>query len=732
MDLSIASKIKKVLAIFAGLLLLQSGILFYETSSVAQQSEIIHDQEIPLLLTAKDLKMSVVQVQQWLTDISATRGLNGLDDGFDVAKEHADMFKQQIAKMVELDPVHAREYQDLIPIFDSYYQVGGFMARAYVDEGPAGGNTMMEDFDTAAANINDSVDKIVTRIVNQTEEDLLKEVDSSHLSQLTVVVTFIIFVVFIFITLRSSQKTLITPLNTLRDTVRGLATRSDSDIQPVDLEDIHQDEIGETYNALNQLISKLQAKAKEESKLAEESGRIKQALDVCNANVMVADSNCDIIYHNQALRNMMEGAKEAIQSELPGFNPDKLIGSNIDQFHKKPEKQRNELGALKTPLNTQITIGGRILNLMINPVMDNGSRIGFVVEWEDVTQERNIEDQIQHLVSAAANGDLTNRINLQEDDGFFTRLTSELNALMDVTETALGEVANMLSQMSQGNLKQRIQTEYMGVYGQLCHDANDMADKLTSVVSLLNQSSANVSISSSELASANLSLQQRTENQANSLESTASSMEEITATVQTTADNAENVAQLIEDASLTAQAGEESVSKVVEAMDSIQESSSKIDQIIVVIDEIAFQTNLLALNAAVEAARAGESGKGFAVVASEVRNLAQRSATAAGDIKSLISDSVHRVNVGVERVQHSGEVIEGLINSMKEVKDIVDTVSIATKEQTKGIVGVNNTVSDLDTATQQNTALVEELSATASDLAEQAGEVKSSLAFFKV
>ncbi|MGB0281465.1 MAG: methyl-accepting chemotaxis protein [Neptuniibacter sp.] len=732
MDQSIAARIKKVLALFAGLLLLQSAILFYETSSVAKQSEKIHDMEVPLLLTAKDLKMSVVQVQQWLTDISATRGLDGLDDGFDVAKEYADIFKQQIATMVELDPKHAEEYKSLIPTFDSYYQVGSFMARAYVDDGPAGGNSMMEDFDAAANAINEKVDHMLERIVNQTEEDLLKEVEGAYLSQITVVITFIIFIICMLFALRASHRSLITPLNSLRDTVKGLATNNENNIQPVSINDSQKDEIYEIYDALNQLITKLQKKAEEESKLAEENGRIKKALDECNANVMVADADLDIIYHNDALRQMMEQAKADIQKELPNFDPSTLIGSNIDIFHESPKHQRKLLKNLNAPHKAQISIGGRILKLMITPVLENGSRIGYVVEWNDVTQERNIEDQIQHLVSAAAKGDLTNRINLSDDSGFFARLTSELNALMEVTETALGDVVNMMSRMSQGDMRERITADYEGIFGQLCDDANNMADKLTSVVHNLTSSSENVSLSSAELASANNSLQSRTESQAVSLETTAASMEEITSTVQKTAENAQDVANLIEDASRTAEAGEESVSKVVEAMDSIQESSNKIDQIIVVIDEIAFQTNLLALNAAVEAARAGESGKGFAVVASEVRNLAQRSATAAGDIKSLIGDSVQRVNVGVERVQHSGEVIENLISSMKSVKEIVDTVTVATKEQTAGILSINGTVSELDSATQQNTALVEELAATATDLASQAGAVKSSLSFFKV
>lgn len=732
MDQSIAFKVKKILAIFAGLLFLQSAVLFYETSSVAEQSEKIHDIDIPLMLTAKDMKLAVVQVQQYLTTISATRAQDSLDTGFKSAEKHAEAFREKINLMIELDPGHRNEYEHLIPEFEAYFQTGSDMANAYIEGGPEAGNPLVSDFDDAAKILFKDVNKTVKRLVHHTEEDLVHEIESSRLSQLTVVVTFIIFVVFLGITLRASQRSVITPLVSLRDTIRDLATRENSAIQPVDMKTINKDEIGETYNALNQLISKLQAKAAAEAELSATNGRIKKALDVCNANIMVADAELNIIYHNDALQHMMEEAQAAIQTELPNFEPSKLIGSNIDIFHHTPSHQRKILHDLTSPHKAQITIGGRILNLMINPVTDNGTRIGYVVEWRDVTQERNIEDQIQHLVSDATKGDLTNRINLTDKSGFFARLTTELNALMEVTETALGDVVNMMSRMSQGDMRERITANYEGVFGQLCIDANNMADKLTSVVHNLNSSSENVSLSSAELASANSSLQSRTESQAVSLETTAASMEEITSTVQKTAENAQDVAKLIDDAAKTAKAGEESVSNVVEAMDSIQESSNKIDQIIVVIDEIAFQTNLLALNAAVEAARAGESGKGFAVVASEVRNLAQRSAAAAGDIKNLIGDSVQRVNVGVERVQHSGEVIEHLINSMHTVKEIVDTVTIATKEQTEGILSINGTVSELDGATQQNTSLVEELAATATDLASQAGAVKSSLSFFKV
>lgn len=731
MNTSIANKVYKLLTIFGVLLVVQAAILFYQTSTVSDQSHQIMDRKLPLLVHAKDLQMSVVQVQQWLTDISATRGLDGLNDGFEVAQENADLFHQIIEQMSVLDPSHSNEYRELVSTFKDYHATGIMMAKAYVARGPAGGNPMMAQFDAAAEAINNRVDSMLERIKLQTDNSLRQELDSAKQTMWTVIITFIAFAVFILLAMRFTKSGLVAPLHNLRDTVKDMATRDHDQIRPVQIDRSCGDEICQTFDALNSLINKLQAKAAEEAASASENERIKKALDVCHANVMVADADLNIIYHNDALKEMMETAAEAIRTHLPDFDHNNLIGSNIDKFHVEPQKQRGMLEKLTSPFDTQINVGGRTMNLMITPVLDQGVRIGFVVEWEDITQERLIEDQIQTLVSAAAHGDLSNRIDISDKSGFFARLATELNDLMQVTDQALKDMVVMFGNMSQGDLTQRMDSTYQGVFGQLASDANQMVDKLTAVVMELNSSSMNVSTSANELASANKSLQGRTESQAAGLDQTASSMEEITATVQQTSDNANLVATEINQASATAQEGEQSVKSVVEAMDSIQEASEKIAKIIGVIDEIAFQTNLLALNASVEAARAGESGKSFAVVASEVRSLAQRSASAAGDIKRLINDSVQRVNVGVERVGRSGEVIEELIGSMNNVKGLVDTVSTAAQEQSAGIYQVNKTISHLDDATQQNSALVEELSATASDLATQAGEVKSALSFFK-
>jgi methyl-accepting chemotaxis protein len=235
-----------------------------------------------------------------------------------------------------------------------------------------------------------------------------------------------------------------------------------------------------------------------------------------------------------------------------------------------------------------------------------------------------------------------------------------------------------------------------------------------------------------KVASGNADLSQRTEEQASSLEETASSMEELTSTVKQNAENAKQANQLAASASEVAVKGGAVVSEVVGTMSSINESSKKIVDIISVIDGIAFQTNILALNAAVEAARAGEQGRGFAVVASEVRNLAQRSAAAAKEIKGLIGDSVDKVGAGTKLVDEAGKTMQEIVSSVKRVTDIMSEITAASQEQSSGIEQVNQAITQMDEVTQQNAALVEEAAAAAEAMQEQAQNLAHAVSVFRL
>ena len=259
-----------------------------------------------------------------------------------------------------------------------------------------------------------------------------------------------------------------------------------------------------------------------------------------------------------------------------------------------------------------------------------------------------------------------------------------------------------------------------------------MQQSLAATVGQIRGSTDTIATASGQIASGNADLSSRTENQASSLQQTAASMEELTSTVKQNADSARQANQLAVSASEVAVRGGDVVGQVVDTMGSINASSKKIVDIIGVIDGIAFQTNILALNAAVEAARAGEQGRGFAVVASEVRSLAQRSASAAKEIKLLIDDSVNKVGAGSEQVAEAGRTMQEIVASVRRVTDIMGEIMSATHEQTSGIEQINQAISQMDQATQQNAALVEQAAAAAGSLQTQANTLVRAVSVFNV
>lgn len=305
---------------------------------------------------------------------------------------------------------------------------------------------------------------------------------------------------------------------------------------------------------------------------------------------------------------------------------------------------------------------------------------------------------------------------------FITRsVTRPIREAIKITET-----------VASGDLRGVIEVHSQDETGQLMQALKVMNDSLINIVRQVRNCTDAISVGASEIAAGNIDLSSRTEQQAGSLEETASSMEELTGTVRQNADNARQANQLAATASDTATRGGTVVNQVVDTMGSINASAKKIVDIIGVIDGIAFQTNILALNAAVEAARAGEQGRGFAVVASEVRNLAQRSAAAAKEIKTLIGDSVEQVDIGAKLVDQAGATMMEVVDSVKRVTDVVSEISAASQEQTEGIDQINIAIAQMDQVTQQNTALVEEAASAAESLQQQANVLVEAVSIFKL
>ncbi|MFG3447923.1 methyl-accepting chemotaxis protein [Stenotrophomonas sp. NPDC047960] len=343
-----------------------------------------------------------------------------------------------------------------------------------------------------------------------------------------------------------------------------------------------------------------------------------------------------------------------------------------------------------------------------------------------------INTQIQTLAQAAAAGDFSQRGDALRFDHDFRVMIEHLNTMMEVADGNLSQLSHLLQAIANGDLTARMQGQFHGVFASMRDDANTTVAQLTQIVSRIQHASGSISTAAGEIASGNNDLSRRTEQQAANLEETAASMEELTSTVRQNAEHARQANQLAIGAHSVASQGGEVVGKVVSTMHEIDASSRRIADIITVIDGIAFQTNILALNAAVEAARAGEQGRGFAVVASEVRTLAQRSASAAKEIKGLIDESVGKVAEGSALVNQAGATMGEIVASVQRVTDIMAEISAASQEQSAGIEQVNQTVMQMDETTQQNAALVEEATAAARSMEEQAGHLTDAVSLFKL
>ena len=460
--------------------------------------------------------------------------------------------------------------------------------------------------------------------------------------------------------------------------------------------------------------------------------RLKVALDNVGSAVMVADNDRQVIYANKSAFTLFAEAADDIRKDLPQFDPDRIMGHSMDQFHRDPRHQAGMIEAMRQPHQADIEVGGRSLRITANPVVDEaGERIGTTVEWLDRTAEVAVEREIDDLVAAAGRGDLERRVELAGKQGFFRSLAEGFNTLLDQLAGVFGDIGNVMGKLADGDLRDSIEREYAGSFGEVKSDINRTLDNLRDVVGKLSAVSDQVDSAVGEIASGNSNLSSRTEQQASNLEETASSLEQLTSTVRNNADNAQQANQLAANARATAQRGGDVVTEAIAAMEQISGSSKKIAEIVGVIDEIAFQTNLLALNASVEAARAGEQGRGFAVVATEVRNLASRSAGAAREIKDLIRDSSAKVDVGAKLVGASGNTLTEIVASVQKVGDIIAEIAAASSEQSAGIDQINRAVSEMDSMTQQNAALAEQTSAASLAVGDNAKELQQLVAFFR-
>jgi methyl-accepting chemotaxis protein len=493
---------------------------------------------------------------------------------------------------------------------------------------------------------------------------------------------------------------------------------------------------GDELAALLAALSRMQARLREslaaERTLSAENQRVRRALDSAASGMLIEDTEGMVRYLNPALRDLLSAKAEAVAGLRPGFDPSRIDGSRLDLFEGDAAESRRTLDALQSTRSTRIELGGRHLQLVANPIRDeSGARLGTAIEWLDRSDDTRLQNELRRVAGAASAGALDVRVALNTRNPRYLEIEQAMNALLDTLEGSIGAVQSVMGALAEGDLRRRVEAELGGRFDQLKRDTNGSIEHLAELVGLIQQAVSTVNRSSVEISSGNADLSARTEQAAANLEETAAAMEELTSTVRQTADSAGQANRMARQAAQVAGQGDAAIGSLVGTMGRIESSAKKVSEIISTIDGIAFQTNILALNAAVEAARAGESGRGFAVVAGEVRALAQRSATAAKEIAALIRESVDTAHLGASQVNEARATIGGIVSAAEQVAELIAGISGATGEQLKGIEQVNRSLGDLDTMTQQNAALVEEMTAAARGLKDQTAGLEQVVGRFR-
>ncbi|MGL4094327.1 methyl-accepting chemotaxis protein [Agrobacterium cavarae] len=531
------------------------------------------------------------------------------------------------------------------------------------------------------------------------------------------------------------------------------------------------------------------------------------SLDAVTSNIMIADANLNIRYMNAAVTSLLEEAETDLRKELPNFDTRRLIGANIDTFHKNPGHQRQMLAALQRQHRATIWIGHRAFDLIVTPLRNGDKTTGFVVEWANAKerlQNLDFQNQLEAIGRAQAtvafspDGDIleanSNFLNvlgytIDEIKGrkhsifvdsayaassSYKTFWSELRAgkfqaaefirygkngkkvvinasynpvydekgrvakivkfATDVTERvrAVDTIGTALSRLASGDLSFELIKPFAPDFEALRRNFNQAICQLRGTLTAVSDATGKIDTGSREITQSAHDLSRRTEQQAASLEETATALDEITANVRNASARAEEARQATETAHASAKRSGEIVSEAIGAMSRIESSSEQITSIIGVIDEIAFQTNLLALNAGVEAARAGEAGKGFAVVAQEVRELAQRSAKAAKDIKGLIGASSDEVRTGVDLVTETGAALQTIQANIDTVNDHMQAIASSSREQAVGLFEVNTAINEMDQVTQQNAAMAEESTAASATLVQETTHLRELLERFSI
>ena len=506
----------------------------------------------------------------------------------------------------------------------------------------------------------------------------------------------------------------------------------------IDVKKSRRDEIGKLFEPLSELLNRMQSEMEESERRANESTRIRRALDNAASSVMMTDLGNEIVYLNHSAEAMFAQLAEDSQFALSGFDHNNLVGQKLQNVFHTVANESALQPQVEEGEDSRFKIGSRIFDVIPAPVLNaEGQRIGTALEWKDRTIEIGIQHEFEEIVSAAQNGDLTQRIPVKEfgcdtRNEFFASLGNSINEFIDKVSGLFDELSSVTAAMADGDLTKTMQEDYQGSFLTMKNNVNSSVTNLKVIVESVRDASDELNRTASDITRGNESLSVRTEQQSVSLVETAQTPEELTSGIDSNTDSAKQANELAVKVRNRATTDSEVVLNATKAMESINEASGKIGEIIGVINEIAFQTNLLAINASVEAARAGEQGRGFAVVASEVRNLAERSAESASEISVLIQDSIEKVGLGTELVNASGETMNELMEAVKQLGGLVDSITHATIEQASGTGQIGEIVDQMETITQENAELAEKTADDAKAMYSKTDYLSQLIAKFKV
>jgi methyl-accepting chemotaxis protein len=797
MNLSIKARILLGFALPLVLFIGFTAWLGGQLSQIKQSMTNVSERSVQYALLATQVDKNVVQIQQFLSNVSATRAQDGLDDGFQKAQENFDTLNASVAKFeayfsAQGDANSLKRIQSIKASAAIYFSTGQTMAKAYVTSGTEAGNRLVGGFDEASENLQKALAPFVKSQIEQMQSDVdasESKADQIGATAMAIVAAALVLAALVAwrVTASISQPLnralgvanlvasgqintqieaddseigqLLAPLAKMQATLQQfeaaqqeMARQHDAGyidhVMPVNqLEGTYRD-MGEAFNRLvqshiavemkivdvvtgyaegrldvamdrlpgkkvwiSEAIDKVQTSLQEAATAAMFNERIRLSLDSLPVCVTVSNAQAQLVHATPAAKALLKLFLGA------DFDIDKFYGSKLSTLFKDPENAARFDRAVRTGEMIDMAVQGHQLRLLASPVSDShGTPMGRVTQWVDRTEEIASESELDDVVNAAAQGDFSGRLRLENKTGFFEKISTGMNQLMDTSERGLSDVAQVLAAFAQGDLSKRIDADYAGLFGKVKDSANTTADNLTRVMGEVRAAADALTAAATQVNATAQSLSMAASEQAASVEETTAQIDVMSASISQNSGNAKVTDGMATKTTKEAADGGAAVSQTVKAMKQI---AAKIG----IIDDIAYQTNLLALNAAIEAARAGEHGKGFAVVAAEVRKLAERSQEAAKEIGELAGNSV-------TTAERAGKLLDQIVPSIQKTSELVQEIAAASAEQNESVTHIGGAMGQLSNATQQNASASEELAATSEELSAQAEQLQQSIAFF--